>query len=297
MTLSSIVPVPPVDVDAASIRRLARLIENSRRVMILTGAGCSTESGIPDYRSPGGSWTRHRPVQFGEFVRLPERRRRYWARSFLGWRRFASAAPNATHRWVASLEDAGTMTGLVTQNVDELHTAAGSRNLVELHGSNHRVICLDCGATWPREEHQALLALLNPGWNEAVSAIAPDGDAPLGEERERSFVVAECAFCGGMPKPDVVFFGESVPRERVDRAMSWLARSDLLLVLGSSLQVWSGFRFARAAHAAGIPVVSVNIGPNRADDLLTLKIEGRCSEVLGRIPVSSIRTSPAQERA
>lgn len=281
-----IVPVPPAEVDASSIARLAELIAASRRIMVLTGAGCSTESGIPDYRSPGGSWSRHRPVQFGEFVRSADRRRRYWARSFLGWRRFASASPNATHHWVALLERSGRMTGLVTQNVDELHSRAGSASLVELHGSNHRVICLECGETWSREEHQARLASLNPSWSEHASSIAPDGDAPLEEERERSFVVADCAFCGGIAKPDVVFFGESVPRQRVDLAMSWLERSELLLVLGSSLQVWSGFRFARAANQSGIPVVSVNIGPNRADELLTLKIEGRCSEVLFAVPLT-----------
>lgn len=285
MQLASIVPEPPVDVDVFSIRRLAELVSASRRIMVLTGAGCSTESGIPDYRSPGGSWNRHRPVQYGEFVRQPERRRRYWARSFAGWRRFASAEPNETHRWVAALERSGRMVGLVTQNVDELHARAGSSNLVELHGSNHRVICLDCRETWSREEFQAELASRNPEWDEAAATIAPDGDAPIDETRELGFEVAACAFCGGIAKPDVVFFGESVPRWRVDRAMSWLDQADLLLVLGSSLQVWSGFRFARAAHHAGLPVVSLNIGPNRADELLSLKIEGRCSEVLARVPV------------
>jgi NAD-dependent SIR2 family protein deacetylase len=285
MPAVSIVPAPPVEVDSASIGRLADIIGASRRITVLTGAGCSTESGIPDYRSPGGSWTRHRPVQYGEFVRLPERRRRYWARSFVGWRRFASARPNGTHRWVVSLEESGRMTGLVTQNVDELHSLAGSRNQIELHGSNHRVICLDCRARWPREEHQAALAGCNPAWSETTPSIAPDGDAPLEGDREQSFVVADCPFCGGIVKPDVVFFGESVPRERVTQAMAWLETSDLLLVLGSSLQVWSGFRFARAAHLGGIPIVSVNIGPNRADELFTLKVEGRCSDVLSGIPV------------
>lgn len=284
MQTISIVPAPPGAVDATSIRRLSDIIASSSRITVLTGAGCSTESGIPDYRSPGGSWTRHRPVQFGEFVRLPERRRRYWARSFVGWRRFASARPNGTHRWVVSLEESGKMTGLVTQNVDELHALAGSRNQVELHGSNHRVICLDCGARWPREEHQTVLAARNADWSESTPSIAPDGDAPLDPAREQSFVVADCPFCGGIVKPDVVFFGESVPGERVGQAMAWLGASDLLLVLGSSLQVWSGFRFARAAHLAGVPIVSVNIGPNRADELFTLKIEGLCSEVLSRVP-------------
>jgi len=283
MQPASIVPEPPAEIDAGTIRRLTDLLAASRSIFVLTGAGCSTESGIPDYRSPGGSWNRHRPVQYGEFVRLPERRRRYWARSFIGWRRFASARPNETHAWVARLERSGRMVGLVTQNVDELHSRAGSSKLVELHGSNHRVICLDCRMTWPREEHQTLLSGLNPGWGEAASLIAPDGDAPIDEERESLFEVADCPFCGGIAKPDVVFFGESVPRDRVDRAMSWLAQADLLLVLGSSLQVWSGFRFARAAHQEGVPVVSVNIGPNRADEFLTLKVEERCSKLLGEL--------------
>jgi len=282
MPEASIVPASP-EVDRDAVGRLAAIITSSRRITVLTGAGCSTESGIPDYRSPGGSWKRHRPVQFGEFLRSADRRRRYWARSFVGWRRFASAGPNGTHRWIASLETSGRMIGLVTQNVDELHQRAGSSNLIELHGSNHRVICLECSAVWPREEHQARLASLNPTWSELAAEIAPDGDASLDETREREFEVADCPWCGGVSKPDVVFFGESVPKERVERAMTWLESSDLLLVIGSSLQVWSGFRFARAAHLARVPVVAVNIGPNRADDLFTLKIEGRCSEVLGRV--------------
>lgn len=253
--------------------------------MVLTGAGCSTESGIPDYRSPGGSWSRHRPVQYGEFVRQPDRRVRYWARSFVGWRRFASAEPNGTHRWIAALERRGRVLGLVTQNVDELHSRAGSERVIELHGSNHRVVCLECLRTWPREEHQSRLAELNPEWDEASTSIAPDGDAPLDENRERAFVIADCAFCGGLAKPDVVFFGESVPRERVAAAMSWVDQADLVLVVGSSLQVWSGFRFVRSACQKGIPVAAVNIGPTRADEMLAVKVEGRCSEVLARLPV------------
>jgi NAD-dependent SIR2 family protein deacetylase len=284
MQLRSIVPEPPGDVNPDSIRRLADLVSASRRIMVLTGAGCSTESGIPDYRSPGGSWSRHRPVQYGEFVRQPDRRRRYWARSFVGWRRFASAEPNGTHHWLAALERGGRMLGLVTQNVDQLHARAGSERVIELHGSNHRVVCLVCLTTWPREEHQARLARLNPEWREASASIAPDGDAPLDEDREGSFVLADCEACGGLAKPDVVFFGESVPRERVAGAMSWLEAADLLLVVGSSLQVWSGFRFARAACQVGVPVAAVNIGPTRADEMLTLKVEGRCSEVFSLVP-------------
>lgn len=280
MILSTIVPDAPPRVDPQAFARFGDLLSSSHRIMVLTGAGCSTESGIPDYRSPGGTWNRHKPVLFGEFVRFAERRQRYWARSFIGWRRFASAMPNETHRSIAALEKRGRMTGLVTQNVDELHSKAGSENVVELHGSNHRVVCLDCGATWSREEHQSRLARLNPGWNEMAGSIAPDGDAPVDIDRESTFVVATCESCGGVAKPDVVFFGESVPKERVSRAMSWLDESDLLLVVGSSLMVWSGFRFARAAAAAGVSVAAVNIGPTRADDLLAVKVEERCSIVL-----------------
>ncbi len=280
--VASIVPAPSCDVDLDALERLEELIATSKRVTVLSGAGCSTESGIPDYRSPGSAWLRHKPVQYGEFIRNEERRRRYWARSFVGWRRFASAVPNEAHRSIARLERSDRMVGLVTQNVDELHSRAGSANVIELHGSNHRVICLDCQTTWSREEHQARLTSLNPEWNESAAAIAPDGDAPLDEAKEPSFVVADCAFCGGTAKPDVVFFGESVPGDRVATAMSWLEGADLLLVVGSSLSVWSGFRFARAAYKAGVAVAAVNIGPTRADDFLTLKVEGRCSEVLPR---------------
>jgi NAD-dependent SIR2 family protein deacetylase len=271
---------------------LADFLSRSRRLVVLTGAGCSTESGIPDYRSPGGAWTRHKPIYYSAFVRSAEVRRFYWARSFRGWPRFERARPNAAHEALAELERRGRVHQLITQNVDDLHQEAGSRAVVQLHGRNRIVVCLDCGAETPRTEIQERLRESNAAWIAAAqwdrlhpdeADFAPDGDADVARHVVGGFAVPDCHRCGGVLKPGVVFFGESVPRDKVDYAMSRVDEADALLVVGSSLTVWSGFRFVRRAHELGIPVAIVNIGPTRADDLATLKIERRAGEALSEL--------------
>ncbi|HEX9984547.1 MAG TPA: NAD-dependent protein deacetylase [Thermoanaerobaculia bacterium] len=271
---------------------LVELIGGARRLVVLTGAGCSTESGIPDYRSPGGAWTRHKPIYYSSFVRSAEVRRFYWARSFRGWPRFASARPNAAHRALASLEQRGKVHQLITQNVDDLHQEAGSRAVVQLHGRNRLVVCLECRSEFPREDVQERLATLNAEWLKQApwerlsgdeADFAPDGDADVAREVVGDFRVPDCDRCGGVLKPAVVFFGESVPPEKVTYSMRRVDEADALLVVGSSLTVWSGFRFARRAAERQVPVAIVNIGPTRADDLASLKIERKCGEVLTEV--------------
>lgn len=268
---------------------LIRFLHASKRLVVLTGAGCSTASGIPDYRSPGGAWTRHKPIYFSAFVRSAEVRRFYWARSYRGWPRFEAARPNAAHRALAELEANGRVHQLITQNVDDLHQEAGSRAVVQLHGRNRVVVCLGCGGEIPREEMQLRLAELNADWLAAAewdrlqadeADFAPDGDAAVAQSVVGAFRVPECHRCGGVLKPAVVFFGESVPQEKVTYAMRRVDEADALLVVGSSLTVWSGFRFAKRAADRGTPIAIVNIGPTRADDLATLKVEDECGAVL-----------------
>lgn len=259
---------------------LARFVAASGRVAVLSGAGCSTESGIPDYRSPGGAWSRHKPVQFGEFVRSAAARQRYWARSYAGWERFASARPNPAHRALRALEDLGAVGALITQNVDGLHQVAGSRTVIELHGSNHRVACLSCDAVVPREEIQKRIRDANPEWAPGGIATAPDGDAALDAAVVDSFRMPGCAGCGGILKPDVVFFGENVPKERVARSFAAVDAAGALLVVGSSLAVYSGFRFVLGARDKGKPVAILNVGETRGDAIASLKVEAKCGEVL-----------------
>jgi NAD-dependent SIR2 family protein deacetylase len=268
---------------------LRNFLDDAKRLVVLTGAGCSTRSGIPDYRSPGGAWTRHQPIYYSAFVRSAEVRRFYWARSYRGWPRFDRARPNDTHRALAQLERDGVVHQLITQNVDDLHQEAGSRAVVQLHGRNRVVVCLDCGGELPREEMQERLRDRNAEWLAAArwndlhaddADFAPDGDAAVAREVIGGFHVPECHRCGGVLKPAVVFFGESVPREKVDYAMSRVDEADALLVVGSSLTVWSGFRFAKRAHERGLPIAILNIGPTRADELATLKIEEECGAAL-----------------
>lgn len=271
------------------MHRLAAFLERSRRLVVLTGAGCSTESGIPDYRSPGGAWTRHKPILYSAFARSAEVRRFYWARSFRGWPRFAAARPNTGHVALAALEERGTVQQLVTQNVDDLHQEAGSRAVIQLHGRNRVVVCLDCRAEFSRASIQDELARLNHAWLADApwnllrgdeADFAPDGDSDVAPSAVGDFQVPDCGRCGGVLKPGVVFFGESVPKEKVDRAMSAVDDADAMLVAGSSLTVWSGYRFVKRAAERGLPIAIVNIGPTRGDDLATLKIEERCGEVL-----------------
>lgn len=250
------------------------------RLFVLTGAGCSTDSGIPDYRDADGGWKRAQPVQFRAFMDDLATRKRYWARSLVGWRRFGRARPNDAHRALAALERQGQVGILVTQNVDRLHQAAGSSNVVDLHGRLDLVRCMGCERRLPREELQQELLRRNPDWIDLDAREAPDGDADLEGLDFSGFDVPGCAACGGLLKPDVVFYGESVPKERVATAMQGIRDADAMLVVGTSLMVYSGYRFAREAAAAGIPIATVNLGRTRADDLISLKVAQSCSTAL-----------------
>jgi NAD-dependent SIR2 family protein deacetylase len=260
---------------------LADFVRRHPRLLVLTGAGCSTASGIPGYRDREGAWSARAPVQYREFVESDPVRRRYWSRSLLGWPRVAAASPNAAHRALAALERAGVVRAVVTQNVDGLHQRAGSRRVVDLHGRLDEVECLDCGGRVSRRDVQAQLLAWNPhfGPDDAEAPARPDGDAHW-EADLAGFEVPPCPSCGGVLKPAVVFFGENVPRVRVDEAMAALREADALLVVGSSLMVFSGYRFCLAARAAGQPVAAINLGRTRADDLLTLKVEADCADAL-----------------
>jgi NAD-dependent SIR2 family protein deacetylase len=253
--------------------RLRHWMTRHRRVFALTGAGCSTASGIPDYRDDHGAWRRRPPVMIQAFRTQDEVYQRYWARAYVGWPRLAGAAPNAAHRAFAIWEAAGTLLHLVTQNVDGLHQRAGSRAVVDLHGRLDVVVCLGCGARISRSALQEAIAAANPGW-QSDSTTAPDGDADIDAAVIESFVPPRCEQCGGLLKPDVVFFGENVPRDRYEYAREALAHADALLVAGSSLMVYSGFRFVRLAHDAGLPIAIVNRGRTRGDDVAELKIAG-----------------------
>lgn len=234
-------------------------------VVLLSGAGLSTESGIPDYRGPTGLARRAEPMTYQAFTGSAAARQRYWARSHAGWRHIARAAPNAGHRAVAELEQRGLVAGIITQNVDGLHQAAGGRQVIELHGTLDRVICLGCGQRTARQELDERLRAANPGWAAEVAAINPDGDAVLADTATERFRVVDCRHCGGVLKPDVVFFGENVPRSRVDDCCALVERAGALAVLGSSLTVMSGYRFVRQAAKLSIPVVIVNQGQTRGD--------------------------------
>jgi NAD-dependent SIR2 family protein deacetylase len=257
---------------------LRQLLASRTHIAVISGAGCSTASGIGDYRAADGSWKRSPPVQMQDFVRDPSTRRRYWARSMLGWPQIARAQANAAHRALAELEASGVLCGLITQNVDGLHQAAGHRDVIELHGRLAEVVCLDCGHRLSRAALQVQLEADNGWLSGAAAPAAPDGDADLADTVDLgTFRVPECAVCGGMLKPDVVFYGDSVPRERVAASYALVDRADALLVVGSSLMVFSSFRFCRRAHERGVPIVAVNRGMTRADPLLTLKVEEDCT--------------------
>jgi len=259
---------------------LREFIERHERLFVLTGAGCSTGSGIPDYRDADGEWKRGRPIMLQDFVAHEHSRKRYWARSLVGFRRLRAAQPNGAHRALAALEAQGRVAQLVTQNVDGLHQAAGSRGVIDLHGRVDVVRCLSCDRRIAREHVQIDLVERNPGFASLDALEAPDGDATLDGIDFAAFDVPACDACGGLLKPDVVFFGERVPPERVRRAFAALHEADALLVVGSSLMVYSGFRFVQAAARAGKPIAAVNLGTTRADGLLTLKVGERCADAL-----------------
>jgi len=255
-----------------------------KRVAVLTGAGVSTESGIPDYRSPEAlARRRRRPIHGPEFVRSAALRRRYWARAMVGWEQFRLARPGPAHVALARLEAAGVVTGLVTQNVDRLHQAAGSRRVVELHGALAEVICLDCGKLEGRDEVQTRMRALNPSWIDGPAPMAPDGDADLPDELVERFVVPACTECGGALKPNVVFFGHNVPRPVVEEAYARVDEAEALLVAGTSLAVFSGYRFLLRAADRKMPVAIVNRGEVRGEDRACLKIEASTGEVLSRL--------------
>ena len=259
---------------------LREFVERHQRLFVLTGAGCSTASGIPDYRDTNGEWKRARPVMLQHFLADDLTRKRYWARSLVGWQRMHAARPNGAHHALAALESAGRVEQLVTQNVDGLHQAAGSRNVIDLHGRIDTVRCLECGERVPRADVQAELVRRNPRFSRLDARIAPDGDADLEDAAFAEFDVPPCLACGGRLKPDVVFFGEGVPKERVARTADAIERSDAMLIVGSSLMVYSGYRLAVAMADAGKPIAAVNIGRTRADERLTLKVEEDCAAAL-----------------
>ena len=269
--------------DAAA---LGDFLARHRRVFVLTGAGCSAPSGIPDYRDADGAWKHRKPMTFAEFTGSALSRRRYWAGSLRGWPRVRDARPNDAHTALARLEGSGRVTALVTQNVDGLHQRAGSRGVIDLHGRLDTVECLDCGAVVPRDDVQALLVAWNPAFAGAPSAgvdgeVRPDGDTNVASPE--ALHVPDCRECGGVLKPSVVFFGENVPRSRVEAAYAALEAADAVLVVGSSLMVWSGYRFVRRALERGCEVAALGLGRTRADDELSLKVVGDCAQLLPRL--------------
>jgi NAD-dependent SIR2 family protein deacetylase len=257
-------------------------------VAVLSGAGLSTESGIPDYRGAEGSLRRHTPMTYQDFVADPTGRQRYWARSHLGWRTIARADPNRGHHAVAELGRRGLLAGVITQNVDGLHQAAGSRDAIELHGSLDRVICLDCRQLSPRAELHDRLRAANPDFTGSADRINPDGDVELAEDVVAEFRLVDCAGCGGVLKPDVVFFGENVPPERVRRCYDLVDSARAVLVLGSSLTVMSGLRFVRHAARAGTPVLIINHDRTRGDEHAVVRVDrplgAALTELLDRLP-------------
>jgi NAD-dependent SIR2 family protein deacetylase len=249
-------------------------------VLILSGAGLSTESGIPDYRGPTGLARRATPMTYQTFTGSAGARRRYWARSYIGWRHIARAAPNQGHRAVAELGRLGLLAGIITQNVDGLHQAAGASGVTELHGSLHRVTCLSCGQRTPRTDLDRRLAEANAGWDEAAALINPDGDAVLDDAATETFRVVDCRACRGVLKPDVVFFGENVPPERARACYAMVERASSLVVLGSSLTVMSGLRYVRHAAKLQLPVMIVNQGSTRGDAHATATLDAPLGQVL-----------------
>ncbi len=255
----------------------------ARPCVVLSGAGCSTDSGIPDYRGPDGSLRTQQPIQFREFMNSEARRARYWARSMVGWPRFSTARPNAAHTAVAALEEAGFVRGVITQNVDELHQAAGSRTVVDLHGKLSEVRCMGCGRVTLRDEMQRRMQEMNADFDATADRYVADGDAELPTGAEQGFLVPACDACGGILKPDVVFFGENVPKERLARTWEIFDQGALLLVVGSSLTVFSGRRFVLRAVQEEKPIAIVNLGPTRADEVATCKVEARLGDTLPRL--------------
>lgn len=262
---------------------LIAFVRQNTRLFVLTGAGCSTASGIPDYRDLNGDWKRKQPVDFRDFMRCEQTRRRYWLRSMVAWPAFISATPNGAHRALAKMEHAGYIEFLVTQNVDGLHHRAGSRRMIDLHGRLDSVVCTHCGHRIERDEFQSKLRNSNPAYLTYDAQLAPDGDADLEGIDLEAFRVPDCLSCGGILKPDVVFFGEAVPRDVFEQAQAALDTANAVLIVGSSLMVYSGFRFCRMASEQKKPIAAINLGRTRADDQLELKLEVDCGSVLQKL--------------
>ncbi|MDG2277861.1 MAG: NAD-dependent protein deacetylase [Pseudomonadales bacterium] len=267
------------------IEALTEALASHDRLLVLTGAGCSTSSGIGDYRDEYGEWKRRPPVQHRDFVEHLSWRQRYWARSQVGYPEFCQARPNRAHDYLAAWEAQGWVTGIITQNVDRLHQAAGSRRVIDLHGRLDEVLCLGCKRVTAREELQPWLEVKNPQITQMghKAIMAPDGDADLESEAFTSYTVPQCTFCTGTLKPNVVFYGDGVPKDRVELAYRWVAASSVLLVVGSSLMVFSSFRFVRKAVELGIPVYAINRGKTRGDELFANKVDADCVNALRAI--------------
>ena len=259
---------------------LCGFVREHPRLFVLTGAGISTGSGIPDYRDDQGRWKRKPPVTLQDFMRSAAVRRRYWARSMIGWPVIANARPNVAHEALVRLEAAAHVHRLVTQNVDGLHQRAGSARVIELHGNVAGVHCVDCHAEVSRYYVQQMLEAANPGHLHLAAVTAPDGDADLHLDELDAFEVPDCSRCGGILKPTVVFFGDAVPRDRVDATMQALEQADAMLVVGSSLMIYSGYRFCEHAQRLRKPIAAINLGHTRADHLFRLKIERPCTDAL-----------------
>ena len=273
-------PLPSGNESRHSGAALADWVKRHPRLFVLTGAGISTAAGIPAYRDAEGRWKQRQPVQYQDFIGSLYARQRYWARSLIGWSRFRQAQPSAAHQALAKLETAGFIQQLVTQNVDGLHQRAGSRRVIDLHGRLDVVECLNCQQTLSRTQMQNALKACNPDFLGYQAKLAADGDAQLENIAFECFVIPDCPNCQGILKPRVVFFGETIPKPRVERALQKLRESDAVLTVGSSLMVYSGFRFCRLAAQLGKPVAAINLGKTRADDLLSLKIEASCDSSL-----------------
>ena len=275
---------------APAIAQLQAFMLQHAGLLVITGAGCSTDSGIPAYRDTEGAWMRPAPMTFSQFMGTQAARQRYWARSMVGWTMFSGGRPNAAHQALQSLESKDYTGLLVTQNVDGLHRQAGQSRLLELHGSLAHVVCMHCHRRFDRPGYQQRLLQDNPAWADMTAVMAPDGDVEL-ETDFSSFRVPPCEHCGGILKPDVVFFGEQVPRDRVQAVYQALEKASAVLVVGSSLMVYSGYRFVRDAALQGKPVAAITLGRTRADAVLTLKLNAGCAPLLAQLDAAL--TAPA----
>lgn len=281
--------VPQCDkVSESEIQMLQDFMDTHKRLFILTGAGISTESGIPDYRSEGVglyATSSSRPVQYIDFLKNADVRKRYWARNYVGWPNFSSFQPNRSHYVLSDWEKKGRVEWLVTQNVDALHYKAGSKNVTELHGSAHRVMCLSCSFKVSRHSMQKMIKEQNPEWIAKAEEVRPDGDVDLESEKIKVFKVPKCPSCGGVLKPEITFFGDNVPKTTVHFVLEKMFKSDAVLIIGSSLEVYSGYRFVNRACGNNMEIAILNIGKTRGDKHATIKVSGRMGDVLQQLSI------------